>query len=75
MTSDLDTLCLTDREKKVYNLYFQRGWHIEDIAAELDVSRRTIGRLIASMQDPEKAAAAAAAFSFGIMLKPRPIFL
>ncbi len=50
MTSDLDTPCFTDREKKVYNLYFQRGWHIEDIAAELDVSRRTIGRVLASIR-------------------------
>lgn len=50
MTSDLDTPCFTDREKKVYNLYFQRGWHIEDIAAELDVSRRTIARVLASIR-------------------------
>ena len=50
MTSDLDTPCLTDREKKVYNLYFQRGWHIEDIAAELEVSRRTIARVLASIR-------------------------
>lgn len=33
---------LTDRERKVFNLYYRRGWAIEDIAAELYVSRGTV---------------------------------
>lgn len=33
---------LTDRERTVFDLYYRRGWKIEDIAAEIDVSRRTI---------------------------------
>lgn len=30
---------LTDRERKVFNLYYRRGWAIEDVAAELYLSR------------------------------------
>lgn len=33
---------LTDREKQVFDLFYVRGWKIEDIAAELDISRRTV---------------------------------
>ena len=36
---------LTDRERAVCELYYIRGWHIEDIAAELDeISRSTVSR-------------------------------
>lgn len=41
---------LTDRERAVFGLYFQRGWHIEDVAAELDVSRGTINNTLRSMR-------------------------
>lgn len=33
---------LTDRERKAMNLYYFRGWEIERIAAEMDVSRATV---------------------------------
>ena len=33
---------LTDREKAIFNLFYRRGWQIEAIAAEMDVSRGTI---------------------------------
>lgn len=33
---------LTDKERKVLKLFYFRGWSIEDIAAEMDVSRATI---------------------------------
>jgi len=35
---------MTDRQREIFNMYFWRGLHIEDIAAELDVSRNTIDR-------------------------------
>lgn len=35
---------LTDRERIVFDLYFRRGWHIEDIAAEIDRQRSTVDR-------------------------------
>jgi len=35
---------LTVRERKVFEMYFRNGVRIEDIAAELDVSRGTISR-------------------------------
>ena len=37
---------LTDREKQVFELFYRRGWRIEDIAAELDVSRGTINTVL-----------------------------
>ena len=33
---------LTDRQRTVFDFYYRRGWAIEDIAAELYVSRSTI---------------------------------
>lgn len=33
---------LTDRQRMIFDLYYRRGWAIEDIAAELYVSRSTI---------------------------------
>lgn len=41
---------LTDRERMVFSLYYQRGWHIEDVAAELDVSRGTINNTLRAMR-------------------------
>ncbi len=35
---------LTDRERTVFELYYRRGWHIEDIAAEIDRHRNTVDR-------------------------------
>lgn len=37
---------LTDRERQVAELYYRRGWHIEAVAAELDVSRGTINNAL-----------------------------
>lgn len=34
----------TDREKSIIKLHWQRGWNLEDIAAELEVHRSTITR-------------------------------
>lgn len=41
---------LTDRERQVFILYYRRGWKIEDIAAEIDVSRRTITTILQSIR-------------------------
>lgn len=42
---------LTDREKQVFDLFYRRGWRIEDIAAELEVSRRTIINILQSARN------------------------
>ena len=45
---------LTDRERMVLNLYYRRGWAIEDVAAEMDCSRGTVNnilRLLLSSKD------------------------
>lgn len=41
---------LTDRERRVFSLYYQRGWAIEDVAAELDVSRGTVNNDLRSIR-------------------------
>ena len=41
---------LTDREREVFELYYRRGWAIEDIAAELYVSRNTIHNTLYSLR-------------------------
>lgn len=41
---------LTDRERRVFFLYYQRGWAIEDVAAELDVSRGTVNNDLRSIR-------------------------
>lgn len=41
---------LTDRERVVFDLYYRRGWHIEDIAAEIYVSRGTVNNLLRSIR-------------------------
>lgn len=42
---------LTDQERAIFNLYFRRGWRIEDIAAELDRSRSTVIRKLKCIRD------------------------
>lgn len=37
---------LTDREKRVFELFYRQGWQIEDVAAELDVSRGTVNNIL-----------------------------
>jgi predicted DNA-binding protein YlxM (UPF0122 family) len=41
---------LTDREKCVFELFYRKGWEIESIAAELDVSRGTINNVLKSIR-------------------------
>ena len=41
---------LTDREREVFELYYRRGWAIEDIAAELYVCRNTINNTLYSLR-------------------------
>ena len=41
---------LTDREKRAFDLFYRRGWAIEDVAAELYVSRRTVDNDLASIR-------------------------
>ena len=43
-------LWLTDRERQAFELYYRRGWAIEDVAAELYVSRNTVNRILASLR-------------------------
>lgn len=38
----LSKLCLTDRQKSIAIYKYLRGWASVDIAAELDISRRTV---------------------------------
>jgi len=45
---------LTDRERVVFDLYYRRGWHIEDVAAEIDRNRRTVNRTLRSIRDKSK---------------------
>lgn len=32
----------TDRQRRIFDLYYRRGWAIEDVAAELYISRSTV---------------------------------
>lgn len=41
---------LTDRERKVFDLYYRRGWEIEAIAAEIDRSRGTVNNVLKSIR-------------------------
>lgn len=41
---------LTDREREVFELYYRRGWAIEDIAAEMYLSRNTINNTLYSLR-------------------------
>lgn len=42
---------LTDRERAVFEMYYRRGWAIEDVAAELDVCRTTVNNDLKSIRD------------------------
>jgi len=57
-TEQLETLAhnpwLTDRERIVFDLYYRRGWHIEDIAAEIDRQRNTVNRDLRSIREKSK---------------------
>lgn len=46
-----DSKWLTDRERRVLALYYVRGWHIETVATELDVSRSTIDTVLRSIRE------------------------
>ena len=41
---------LTDRERKVFELYYRRGWSIEEIAAEIDRNRSTVNRILCDLR-------------------------
>ncbi len=41
---------LTDRERRVFDLYYRRGWRIEDIAAEIEMQRSTVDRALRSIR-------------------------
>ena len=42
---------LTDREQAIFNLFYRRGWQIEAIAAEMDVSRGTINNVLRHIRE------------------------
>jgi len=42
---------LTDRERKIFNLVYRRGWAIEDAAAELYVCRSVIEDALRSIRE------------------------
>ena len=52
--AELQRMCdnpwLTDRERAVFELYYRRGWAIEDIAAELYVHRNTVNNALKSIR-------------------------
>lgn len=41
---------LTDRERAVFDLYYRRGWAIEDVAAELYLSRTTVKQSLCALR-------------------------
>ena len=41
---------LTDRERQVFDLFYRRGWAVEDVAAELYVHRNTINNDLKSIR-------------------------
>ena len=42
---------LTDRERKVFDLYYRRGWKIEDVAAEIEMQRSAVERSLKSIRN------------------------
>lgn len=42
---------LTDRERRVFELYYRQGWRIEDVAAELDVCRGTVDGALRAIRE------------------------
>lgn len=41
---------MSDRERGAFDLIYRRGWAIEDVAAEMNCSRSTINRTLASIR-------------------------
>lgn len=41
---------LTDRQRQIFELRYRRGWHIEDVAAELFTSLSTVDRELARIR-------------------------
>ena len=41
---------LTDRERQVFELHCRRGWAQEDVAAELEISRKTVYNSLTSIR-------------------------
>jgi len=41
---------MTDRERQIMELYYRRGWAIEDVAAELYISASTVKRALHSIR-------------------------
>lgn len=44
----------TDRERQVFELYYRRGWKIEDIAAEIDRQRSAVDRDLKSIRNKSR---------------------
>ena len=42
---------LTDLERKVFDLYYRRGWKIEDVAAEIEMQRSAVERSLKSIRN------------------------
>ena len=42
---------LSDREREVFVLCYMRGWHIEDIAADIGVSRKTVDNILRGIRE------------------------
>lgn len=50
----MDSELLTDREHEVFKLYYIRGWAIENVAAEINVSRKTVDNVLHSIREKAK---------------------
>lgn len=48
---ELERRQLRDRERDVLTLYYRRGWAIEDVAAEIGYSRRTVDRVLRAVRE------------------------
>ena len=46
----INSLCLTDRQKKIAEFKLLRGWRNIDIAVEIDISERTVVEEIKQIQ-------------------------
>lgn len=44
----------TDRERVIFDLYYRRGWKIEDIAAEVDRQRSAVDRDLKSIRSKSR---------------------
>ena len=45
---------LTDMQRTVFELYYRRGWTIEDVAAETGRDRRTVSRILRQLREKVK---------------------